>query len=154
MEGRAKDAVNAAERVIEDLGAGQPELRRRLEAALLSATLDDPALAHVAAAVAEQAFVADDDGDFGAKALAALIAWRDAGAVAISAVEATARAEWALEGDVLLEQDAGGVLSVVAADVLAMADSELVLRAHNAGLTAARQRGSVLALAINKVVGR
>lgn len=145
MSGRVEEAVAVSERVIADVGASHPELGRRLEAALLAATLDDPALAHVAAAVARRAGDAHEREDYGAKALAALVAWRDARALAVSAAAAAERARRALEGGVLLAEDAGGILPLVAADVLAMAESESALRAYDAAVSVAQERGSVLA---------
>ncbi len=84
FEQKPREAVELGERSIEELGDRHPELRRRLEAAVLSTALDDPSLTSVAERSAERARPAVPGEDFGAKALDALLAWRDARSLAVS----------------------------------------------------------------------
>lgn len=149
--GEPREAVELGEDTIEELGDRHPELRRRLEAAVLSTALDHLSLNSVVERSTERARRAVPGEDFGAKALDALLAWKDAWSVAGPASEVAARAERALAGGLLLAEDTSAMLPLTAAYVLALADSERAPAVYGAAIATSEERGSVLGYGASKV---
>lgn len=150
--GSSKEAVEVAQRGIEEFGDTEPDLRHRFEAIILNAGTWEPSFAQAGEELAARLRAEDEiDGlGFGARALLGLIAFREARS-GVPATEATALARRALEGDLLLTEDNGGGPFILATLVLALADDEEALLTYAAGRDAARKRGDVFALAANQI---
>lgn len=149
---RGGDAAKVAGEAIEGLGEHDVELRGRLEALAVAAMTTDPARAEAGdqlVARARKSNLAVGD-DFGAKALAGALAYLDAQA-GVPAVDVVPSAQRALEGEVLLAEDNGGIHFLGAVLVLEMADSDLALPTLAAGLELAGRRGDLVAWGTDNV---
>ena len=135
-------AVATAERALTRLGDRDPDLRRSLQATILTAGHHDPSLASVCEPIAAQA--RDDDG-LGARRVQALLlsdAYRGDG----SAAELAARAERLLADGLLLREDNGYAGFILPIRVLIEADSEQAIAWLDRAQEYAREKGSVQGL--------
>jgi len=145
------DAVEVARRAAEEIGDADPEIRQGLQSIILAAACVEPTLRELADELAEQVRRDGIEGDgYGAKALASGLLYVDARADA-SATEAVERGERILDGGVLLEMENGRTAFLAPVIAFIAADSELALRALEAGLEAARERGDVSAMAGDRI---
>ena len=145
--GRALEAVDVLERAIEELPRDESDLRQRLEAALLTIALEEPALYARALERLERLRAQPPDSTLGGRILLAALAYHDARAGA-SLASCVARAERALAGRPLYGHEAGMGWCHVGF-VLANADRFDAARdVYDAALADARARGSVFAFAL------
>ena len=143
---RYDEGIELATRTIEGLGDEAPEQRRRLEAALLNATMFEPRLRELALRTAGHVRARPAADGLGAKMLAGLVACIDAHAC-VPAPEAIAWAERALAGGDLIREANGGSPLVITGIVLTAADPDRALPLFDAALEAALEQGSVFAFA-------
>jgi DNA-binding CsgD family transcriptional regulator/tetratricopeptide (TPR) repeat protein len=134
---------------LDELAEADPELKRVLEAGLISNGIFHPPLQDSAARRLDQVRRHGGDTTLGEKMLLALLAFYDARSGAPAAVTVPI-ARRALSGETLLRTDSGGGPLIRAGMVLAMADEEDALALYDAVLTEAHLRGSVTALASAK----
>jgi DNA-binding CsgD family transcriptional regulator len=145
--GRADEAVEILERAIAELPRDESDLRQRLEAALLTIALEEPALYARAVERLERLRAQPPDSTLGGRILLAALAYHDARAGA-SLTSCVARAERALAGGPLCGHAAGMGWCHVGF-VLANADRfDAACDVYDEALADARVRGSVFAFAL------
>jgi len=138
-------AVATAERALTRLGDRDPDLRRSLQATILTAGHHDPSLASVCEPIATHARKTELDDSLGARRVQALLlsdAYRGDG----SARELTARAERLLADGLLLREDNGYAGFILPIRVLIEADSEQAIVWLDQAKEHARAKGSVQGL--------
>ena len=146
-EGGGEEAVEVLEQAIAELADNEADLRQRLEAALLTIALEEPALYARMTDRLERLRVEPPDSTLGGRVLLAALAYHDARAGA-SLSSCVARAERALAGGTLYGHEAGMGWCHVGF-VLVNADRFDAARdVYDAALADARARGSVFAFAL------
>ena len=145
--GRADEAVEILERAIAELPRDESDLRQRLEAALLTIALEEPALYARVVERLERLRAQPPDSTLGGRILLAALAYHDA-RVGASLPSCVARAERALAGGPLYGHEAGMGWCHVGF-VLVNADRfDAACDVYDAALADARARGSVFAFAL------
>jgi DNA-binding NarL/FixJ family response regulator len=145
LAGSVQAAAATAEEALARLGDRDLDLRRSLQATILTAGYHDPSLASVCQLVAEQVREAEFDDSLGARRVQALLlsdAYRDNA----SAGELAVRAERLLADGLLLREDNGHAGFIQPIRVLIEADSEQAMVWLDRARERARAEGSVQAL--------
>jgi DNA-binding NarL/FixJ family response regulator len=145
-------AVVTAERALTRLGDRDPDLRRSLQATILTAGHHDPSLASVCEPIAAQVREAEPDDGLGARRVQALLlsdAYRGDG----SAGELAARAGRLLADGLLLREDNGYAGFILPIRALIEADSEQAIVWLDRAQQQARARGSVQSLYADLMFG-
>ena len=142
----ADQAVATAEQALSRLGDQDRDLRRRLEATIVYAGHNNPALAAASDRVVAHLGGVEHEEGLGARRLQALLLMDEHRGDA-SAGELAARAERLLADGVLLREDSGRIAFIGPIDVLIQADSAQAMAWIDRGLERARQQGDGLALA-------
>jgi len=145
--GRADEAVDVLERAIAELPGDEPDLRQRLEAALLTIALEEPALYVRAVERLERLRAQRPDSTLGGRILLAALAYHDARAGA-SLASCVARAERALAGGPLYGHEAGMGWCHVGFVFVNADRFDAARDIYDAALVDARARGSVFAFAL------
>jgi DNA-binding CsgD family transcriptional regulator len=148
---RHDESVAVFKQALDELGGGDAELERLLEAGLISTGLFLPTAQDEVSRRLERIRSTGRNGTLGEKMLLALLAFYDARSGA-PAVECVALARRALAGGTLLAAEAGGGAFTRACMVLAMADLDEALTMYDAALAEAHLRGSVFAFATTKIL--
>ena len=145
--GRADEAVEILERSIAELPQDESDLAQRLEAALLTIALEEPALYPRAVERLERVRAQPPDSTLGGRILLAALAYHDARAGA-SLASSVARAERALAGGPLYGHEAGMGWCHVGFVFVNADRFDAARDVYDAALVDARARGSVFAFAL------
>jgi DNA-binding CsgD family transcriptional regulator len=146
-EGGGEEAVEAFERAIAELPRDESDLRQRLEAALLTIALEEPALYARAVERLERLRAQPPDSTLGGRILLAALAYHAARAGA-SLASCVARAERALAGGPLYGHEAGMGWCHVGFVLVSADRFDAACDVYDAALADARARGSVFAFAL------
>jgi DNA-binding CsgD family transcriptional regulator len=149
--GRHDESVAVFKQALDELGGGDDEFERLLEAGLISTGLFLPTAQDEVSRRLERVRSTGGNATLGEKMLLALLAFYDARSGA-PAVECVALARQALGGGTLLAAEPGGGAFTRACMVLAMADLDEALTMYDAALAEAHVRGSVFAFATTKIL--
>jgi DNA-binding CsgD family transcriptional regulator len=147
---RLDESVAVFEQALDELGGGDAELERLLEAGVISAGLFRSRPRDEVLGRLERVRSRGGDTTLGEKMLLALLAFSDARAGA-PAVASVALARRALAGGTLLAAETGGGAFARACMVLAMADLDEALTMYDAALADAHLHGSISGFAATKV---
>jgi len=142
----AEQAVATAEQALSRLGDRDRDLRRRLEATIVFAGHNDPALAAASDRVVAQLGGIEHEEGLGARRLKALLLMDEHRGDA-SAGELAARAQRLLADGLLLREDSGRIAFISPINCLIEADCEQAIVWVDRGLERARRDGDGLALA-------
>jgi DNA-binding NarL/FixJ family response regulator len=145
LAGSAEAAVATADQALTRLGDRDVDLRRSLQATILTAGHHDPSLASVCEPVAAQVRKAERDDSLGARRVQALLlsdAYRGDG----SARELAARTKQLLADGLLLREDNGHAGFMLPIRILIEADSEQAIVWLDRAQERARAKGSAQAL--------
>lgn len=147
--GRTDEALRVLSQAVESFADEHADLRRRLEAGLITVVMADHALGPPTAEHLSRLRDAPLDAGIGSRMLDATIALQDTltGAPAETAID---RARRALADGVMIEQINGSEAFFCACLVLMAADLDEVMSILDASLAQAHQHGSVLAFATAK----
>jgi DNA-binding SARP family transcriptional activator/DNA-binding CsgD family transcriptional regulator len=141
-----REAVTVYEQAIPDLGPEHADLRRRLQASMIGATLGDVSTCHRAGELVTALRRGPRDGGLGSRMLTATIAWYD-GISALDIGSAERGAHEALADGILTE--ANGADSFIAAcAVLINADRDEVMPTLDAALARAYREGETSSAAL------
>ncbi|MCM2410820.1 AAA family ATPase [Streptomyces sp. RKAG290] len=151
MLSRQRDSVALYQQAITELDENHSDMRRRLQASLISVTAGTPELNSVADRMCAELKDQTEADDLGSRMLGSLITWHDAIAGTIDAATATRGALHALGDGQLIEHVNESEMVPDAVWVLVAADREEVLAVCEASQKRAQRDGSIAGVGVSMV---
>jgi len=150
--GRPRESVRIYQDAIAALGTGMDDLRRQLQARMISVTTTgDAALHHIADSIVAELREDEFGAGLGARMLDAVVGWHDA-MVSLSLDTATQRAELALSTGQLLTEPSTPLPFGQACWVLTAADSEDAPTIYDTALDWAHRNGTMSSVALISIL--